>query len=121
MRRRRGEKGHVLLWTAVFGIMAMAYWALAFRVTGDCIRVERTATLRAARDASPARALAAGIGLLRTGTPPETPYECALTPAGGFVCVVRFELTNVSGQWRVGARVATPEESSFYPAAPAGF
>lgn len=120
MRRHR-ERGHVLLWTAVFGIMAMAYWALAFRVTGDCIRAERTATLRASRDASPTRALAAGIALLRTGTPPTTPFECVLTPSGGSACVVSFEETAVGGQWRVEARAATSSETSFYPAAPAGF
>ena len=67
MRGRRRERGHLMLWAAVFGVVAMAYWALAFRATGDCIRAERAALLRVKRDE--AAWDAAGIAACEGATP----------------------------------------------------
>ena len=120
MRRRR-ERGHLLVWAAVFGILAMAYWALAFRTTSDLIRSERAAILRAARDDGVARAAAAGIALLRTGLPPDAPYTCIVTPPGGRACRVVFVETGEPDEWTVTAEPATDDDVVAWPAAPATF
>ena len=121
MRGRRRERGHLMLWAAVFGVVAMAYWALAFRATGDCIRVERASLLRAKRDDGPARALAAGIALLRTGVPPSSPWECVVTPEDGTPCVVTISEGFGTGEWEVEARPATEDDVSSLGAAPPSF
>ena len=120
--RRRGERGHLLVWVTVFGIFAMAYWALAFRATGDCIRMERASILRQTRDQGIARALAASIALLRTGTPGVSPYDCVVTPSDASACVATFtESLATPGEWTVEVRAATDEETSSLPTAPARF
>ncbi|MCE9635996.1 MAG: hypothetical protein K8T90_09840 [Planctomycetes bacterium] len=122
LRSRRRERGHLLVWTAVFAILSMAYWALAFRATGDCIRAERATTLRLSRDAGASRALAVSVALLRTGTPPLSPYSCVVAPTGGTRCVATFTQDPVDGEvWRVDIRAAVPGDELVLPAAPGVF
>jgi hypothetical protein len=121
---RRGERGSVLLLVAVFGLLAMGLWGLAWRSTHDAIRVERFTVQRNARARSVLPALAHGVALLRTGHPPEDPYVCLDTVVDGAVsypCVVSFESQADTEHWLVEARAATSEEEDDLPAMPADF
>lgn len=118
---RRRERGHLLVWVAVFGILSMGYWAIAFRATGDCIRAERAMLLRQTRDQGVARALAAAVALLRTGTPAESPYECVVTTDDGSKSTATYTRTLNDGEWTVEVHPATAEDISGLPAAPTTF
>ena len=121
MKPTRRERGHLLVWVAVFGILSMGYWAIAFRATRDCIRAERATLLRQTRDQGVAKALAAAVALLRTGTPSESPYECVVTPNGGPACTATYASTDNEDEWTVEVRPATSAEIEDLPAAPTTF
>lgn len=124
MRRlvsRRRERGQLLLWAAVFSTLCFGFWGLCFRATGDAIVVEARAGVRAAAGDSVARALAAGLRLLETGTPSAPPASYVVTPEGGVACVVTYSEAALAGEWEVVSRVATEDDVASLPELPAGF
>jgi hypothetical protein len=118
-RHRRGERGHVLLITAVMGL-----WVTAWRATHDAIRTERFVVRRGIRAHSVQQALARGLALLQTGRPPTDPYACLVTlthDGASWDCVVGFESQGNPNDWSVDVRLALEDEASGLPGMPASF
>ncbi len=119
-----GERGHALLLATVLGIVAMSAWALAFLTTRDLIRTEKVVAQRAERDASVTRALAHALELLRTGLPPDQPYECVYAFEDGeqkHQCTLVYSKDEDTGHWTVEARCSTETELGMLPDAPESF
>ena len=118
-RRGTGCRGHALLGTMAFLVLAMLMWLAAFAHVGGYIRVEKACQLRNARSDGPTRAMAWGLTLLEGGVPPSNPYSCRMAVNSGLTYVVTF---NESPQWTfaVTARLAGPADGQL-PAAPAQF
>lgn len=123
-RQRTREEGSLLVAVTVFGLLAMAVWALAFRATLDCIRVERFSVVRTERAETVARALATGVALLRTGEPPSDDYSCIVSlddVEEEFFCTLLFESSEVAERWEITATVSTVEELTALPNVPESF
>jgi len=101
----------------------MALWALAFRATLDCLRVDRFVVARQRRDNSVTRALAAA-GLLRTGHPPSRRYSCIFSLPYGeevYKCTVRYLRAGDNDTWDLESTESTEAELMNLPDAPEEF
>ena len=121
---QRSQRGTVLMVVAVMGVLAMGFWALALRGTHDSIRDEAFVLRREDRTQSVLPALAQGVDLLRTGRPPEDPYECLVSVVADgttWACAVSFSSQGDPDHWLVEARLATEEEEGSLPPVPPSF
>lgn len=119
----RRERGFVLIYTAVMGLLIMTVWALALRATRDSVAVERFHLEQEARHHSVTRAAAAALLLLETGTPPGSPYECIVTTSeGGKTYDCKLTFANVLlERWSVEAELASEAEVASLPVIPESF
>ena len=120
----RSQRGYVLLYSAVLGLLAMGMWALAWRAVHDTIRTEKFEVSRSVRSESVVQALALGIGLLETGRPPTDPYACIFTvsgPSTTYDCTVSYTSLGDQDNWQVESWKATDAEKASLPVAPATF
>ena len=95
MRHRRRRAGFALMLVAVYTTMTLGAWSLAARQVSALVRIKgalkaRETTAILDPDRLRTRALAYGLALLETGSPPvdpgsDEPYRCnvAITPARG--------------------------------------
>ena len=121
---RRHERGSVLLFTVISGLLAMGVWVLAWRATHDAIRVEKFSVGREVRRESSLEALSRGTALLRTGRPPSDPYQALVTVDGAsttYTCTVTYTSDIDQDHWIVDVRKATVEEQGSLPALPSSF
>ena len=72
-------RGYALPAVLLFLLFAFSAWAVFFRSSGSSLRVEQARVLRASRDTFSAPAMADGLRLLETGSPPSDPYACKVT------------------------------------------
>jgi hypothetical protein len=113
------RRGHVLLGTITFLILAMLAWMVAFSSLSSSVRSARLFLLRQDRDHGAVRALAWGLALLETGNPPTSPYSCRATVDTGRVFVITFTLVP-ENQATIAVRPATTADSAL-PSAPTEF
>jgi len=121
---RRAERGTVLMIVAVMGVLAMGFWALALRGTHDAIRDENFVLRRQDRTQSVLPALAQVVDLLHSGRPPTDPYACLVSITAGestWVCTVTCTSQGDQDHWLVESSIATEEEQTTLPPAPASF
>jgi hypothetical protein len=119
----RRRSGFALLAAVAVALLTLAAWAVAYRAMQDSIRTEGFFYARAKRDTTVTRALAQGIGLLRTGAPPSDPYQCVMTMDSGEThrpCTVTFTGLGAS-TWQVESHPSTDAEAASLPAAPDHF
>ena len=120
----RPQRGFVLVYVSVLGLLMMLIWGLAWRGTQDAIRIERGDVWRTTREESVIQAGAVGLELLSTGLPPSDPYECIVSVSGAtdsFDVYVSYSSIFYPHTWTVDARLATDDEVLMLPAAPASF
>ena len=63
----------------VFLALVMAAFSMSQRHIAAALRIETVRTLPSQRDEGGLQALAHGLALLETGSPPSDPYVCAVT------------------------------------------
>ncbi len=119
--RSRGERGTVLLFAAILGVLAMGIWVLAWRSTHDAIRVERFTVRRESRSKSTTAAVAAGVSLLRTGKPSFDPYEAIFVNQFGTEVKLTFTTDFDGMEWSIEGVLATDGEAATLPALPESF
>lgn len=121
---RRHERGSVLLFTVVAGLLAMGVWLLAWRATHDAIRVEKFNVGREVRRESVLEGLNQAVALLRTGRPPSDPYQAVVSVSGAsttYDCTVTYTSDIDQDHWIVEVDPATDEETGSLPALPSSF
>jgi hypothetical protein len=119
----RDRRGFALLAAVAMAMLTLAAWAVAYRAMQDAIRTETFFLERDHRDTTVTRALAIGVGLLRTGSPPADPYACIVDMPDGSghrECTVTFASLGAS-TWQVDARPSTATEIASLPPAPDHF
>jgi hypothetical protein len=121
----RNQRGFVLVYVSVLGILMALMWVLAWRGTQDAIRVERSFEWREARDTSVIRAGAEAMELMETGLPPTEPtYSCIITIVDEdeiYNCTVLFSSVVYWHTWTVDVWPSTDAELATLPAAPGSF
>ena len=114
-----------LVLMSLIGFLAMAIWMLAWRATHDTIRVERVSVQRELRARSTLKALALAADLLRTGIPPESPYECLFAVDDEddeeLFITTRFTRDGSNFDWEITAMDSTSAEVINLPLAPLSF
>ena len=114
-------RGHALIGTMVFIVLAMLLWAAVYAQMASALRVEKACKLRLDQAKGPVRAMAWGLSLLETGKPPCNPYSCKVSfddqPGKEFVITfTRIE----ENKYKVEVRPAT-ESDSLLPPPPSNF
>ncbi|SIO12531.1 hypothetical protein SAMN05444166_2586 [Singulisphaera sp. GP187] len=135
MKRVEKRRGAVLAIVIIFSTMVLATWALASRRTLALVRLKEQLVRRETRAEEKARrcfALAFGLALLETGSPPvpegEPAYLCETSILSGDgterTYLLRFERIEET-RWTVRARLAVlgdpgnlPRPTRFPAAAP---
>lgn len=118
---RRSQRGSVMLFAVVLGLLAMAIWVVAWRATHDAIRVERFVKTRDRGDDTTLEAVAAALALLETGVPPDDPFEALYENADGDVLKVTFDSDGDVLLWDVEAVAADDSDVATLPDLPATF
>ena len=93
MTRPAERRGHALIGTTIFLVLAMLLWAAVYQQTAGHLRVEKACRVHAERRAGLQRATAWALTLLETGEPPEDHYRCRMIVDGN-VYRAEFEKTN---------------------------
>jgi len=107
----RNANGFALANVLVFAALALLAWTVGYRKLMTLMRAEETIAL--GTDASPpAPALARGISLLRSGSPPADNYQCVTIIVGANGQTTAFTLTY--------ARVGDPSQGTWSVSAAAG-
>src|SRR5688572_27771228 len=78
-RRITSRRGFILPAVLLFLAIAFGMWAVLFRSAGSALRIDEARSHRAARAEWTASAVANGLRLLETGSPPSDPYVCKLS------------------------------------------
>jgi len=125
MRSHTGKRGgYALLIVLGFVILFAALLGMAYQQLQSAVLIETVNEQEAQRDQGSVQALALGLQLLETGTPPSDPYVCGVTvqtATGPSSYVVTFT-ANGSSSWTVqAARLQTgqspdPMPSTFFSA-----
>lgn len=105
MRHRLPKRGYAMVIVLVFIALLLCFYGVAYRHVGAALRAESVRIVRQARDEGVIHALARGLTLLETGTPPMDPYVCAtlIGPPGQETSyTVTFASTDVN-VWSIGA------------------
>jgi len=113
------RRGHVLLGTMTFLVLAMLAWLAAFSAMASNLRTAKLFKVRGDREHGAIRALAWGLALLESGNPPDTPYSCKVNVDTGRTYVITFSLASPP-QATVTVRPATVDDVSL-PSAPEEF
>lgn len=93
MRIAPRRDGYALVLVVLFSALLLALLAVAYRQTAALYRTATGQAQRVIRDTGTTQALARGIRLLETGSPPSDPYRCATivnTPTGPRSYTVTF-------------------------------
>jgi hypothetical protein len=99
------RQGYTLLIVLGFVILFTALLGLAYQQLQSAVLVETVNEQESIRDQGSVQAVAYGLELLETGTPPSDPYVCGVTiqtTAGAKSYVVTFTSNGTSG-WIVQA------------------
>ena len=121
---RQRQCGHALTVVSVMGVLVMGCLCMGFLRTHNAVRLEAWADRRLVRTTQLIPALAAGVALLRSGSPPSDPYECVVSPSGTAPVapsVLYFSAGTDPDTWQVTARVASQVELQMLPPLPASF
>jgi hypothetical protein len=122
-RAPRARRGFALLAAVAMSILTLLAWEVAYRAVQDSIRTESFFLEREHRDSTVTHALALGVALLRTGSPPGDPYACVLTVPDGTgqrACTLTFTSLSPS-TWQVDSRPSTASDIASLPPAPDQF
>jgi hypothetical protein len=125
MKRNKRPRGAALALVIIFSTMVLASWSLATHRTLAQVRLKEQLVQREVRSEERARrrmALAFGLALLETGTPPvssgETSYRCEteIVSSDGVVRTyfLRFEKITDT-RWTVRARLANAGDPADLP------
>jgi len=82
MTRHAERRGHALIGTTIFLVLAMLLWAAVYQQTTGHLRVEKACRVHAERHVSFQRAMAWALTLLETGEPPKDGYRCRMIVEG---------------------------------------
>lgn len=119
MRNRIRNRGHALVGTMGFLVLAMLLWLASFAQLSSYLRVQKSSQVSQARVTGPMQAMATGLALLETGLPTHSPYSCQFIPNNGQTCVITFTVVS-SSSVNVATRFATAADSTL-PKTPANF
>jgi hypothetical protein len=75
----RKRKGYALLLVLAFVLLFAAVLAVAYSQIESTLRIDTVRTQQSRRDEGSVNAIARGLALLETGTPPSDPYSCEVT------------------------------------------
>ena len=113
-------RGHALVGTRGFLVLAVFLWLVTFAHTTGCLRVLKASQVRADDAAGATRAMAWALTLLETGRPPTNPsYSCLVSPDGNSDYVLTFLKTS-GWQYTVSVRPAVSSDNTL-PRAPSRF
>jgi hypothetical protein len=102
-----------MLLVAGFLMVFLALLGLAYSQLAAALRVQTVCALQAQRDQGSIPALARGLALLETGSPPSEPYICAVTintPTGPCSYTVTFASTGPNN-WSVSSAPTVPSDN----------
>jgi hypothetical protein len=96
----------------LFLAVAFGMWAVLHRSAATVIRFEQARTLRAGRNVFAAPAIAAGLRLLESGSPPADPYACKLAvTVDAQTRYFRLNYEQIAvGRWTVQATPTTVDD-----------
>ena len=105
MRQRSRRGGYAMLLVTGFLVLFLSLLSLAYSQLAAAIRIQTACALQSQRDQGSLPALARGLALLETGSPPSNPYVCAVTintPTGPCSFTVTFASTGPNN-WSVSS------------------
>jgi hypothetical protein len=105
MKKAAERRGYALVIVLLFIAILLSLSSMLYRQLGAALRIESVRSAQVARDEGSLRALARGLALLQTGTPPSSPYKCGLmieTSAGPRDYTVTFSADDDTN-WSINA------------------
>ena len=77
MKTRPPRDGYAMVLVLVFLALMLTFYSVSYRHVATTLRAETVRTRQEQRDEGCIQALARGLTLLETGSPPSNPYTCA--------------------------------------------
>lgn len=113
MRQKHPRSGFAMMLVLVFIVLFLGLLGVALRQTAAALRIESVRIMQTERDEGSLHAVALGLTLLETGTPPADPYVCGTnitTSSGTRWFTVTFASEGVN-QWSVRATATVDGEN----------
>ncbi len=123
MTRPAERRGHALIGTTIFLVLAMLLWAAVYQQTASHLRVEKACRVHAEGRVGIQRATAWGLSLLETGQPPLEWgffYRCRMIVDGEVYLTTYIKADDDPLEYLVRVERKDPSYHD-YPLAPSSF